>query len=73
MVKITTEDINFKILQKIAAIEQFLIHRLKYIEEKLILGQDSFQFFNDGLKAQKERILKEYKLIMNYDFHTERF
>lgn len=62
MVKIKTKDLNNEILQRVVGIENSLTQGLKQIEEKINLGQEGFQFFNDGLQAYKERNLKNLQI-----------
>lgn len=62
MVKIQDKDLNNEILQRVIGIENTLVEGLKQIEEKINLGQEGFQFFNDGLKAYKERNLKKLQI-----------
>ena len=62
MVKIQDKDLNNEILQRVIGIENTLAEGLKQIEEKINLGQEGFQFINDGLKAYKERNLKKLQI-----------
>lgn len=65
MVKIKAKDLNNEILQRVIGIEQTLAQGLKQLEEKIDLGQEVFQFFNDGLKACRERSLKKLNISIN--------
>lgn len=63
LIKIKTKDLNNEILQRVIRIENDLEQGLKNIEEKLNKGEESFLFFNDSLKAYKERIYKESSIL----------
>jgi len=62
MIKIKTKVLNNEILQRVIGIENSLTQGLKQIEEKINLGQQGFQFFNDGLQAYKKRCLKNLQI-----------
>lgn len=59
VVGINPLDISNEILSRLSRIEQRLLDGLRNVDEKLDSGKDSFQFFSDGLKAYKDRTLRE--------------
>lgn len=62
MVEIKLLSLSTEILSRLSKIEETLATGLRNVDEKLNTSRDSFQFFSDGLKAYKDRTLKELQI-----------
>ena len=69
----SSENLNAEFLQRLNGIEQTLTQRLEQIEEQLNFGKETFQFFADGLKANRDRYLKAFETSNNHlnDWYTK--
>lgn len=62
VVKVSRSALPFEVLQRIGQLENALSQRLHHIEERLTVSAEVFLLFSDGLKAHRDRYLKEAQL-----------
>lgn len=53
-------------MQRVIRLEHALVEGFRHVEEKLSPGQETFQLFSDGLRAYKDRLLKEAHVSDSY-------
>lgn len=62
MVHVKLMDLHAEILQRVTRMEHTLDEGLREVRQKLTSGEETFQFFKDGLSAHKDRALKDTEL-----------
>lgn len=62
VIEIPSANLHSEIFQSVTRIEDDLKEGLKQIEERLAAGQGLFEFFDQGLKAYREHVLKDVQV-----------